>query len=523
MPASNPSIDFKTSYQEGKLSDFFALTPEDCQSALEIDRKVQRAALYDALHRYAQQLGAPEEVFVQLERLKHPESRVVVTGQQAGLLLGPSYTLSKAITALKLAQELSTDAKPVLAVFWVASQDHDTDEIDASYLLDFKEVLHYLKVDLPQATPAARIPFDSKWLETLFQEIESADFKAPFKAEVRALMQASADVSQSFSDWFSAILYRLLGKHGLIILDPMQPDIAELFKPLFMRELEDPTVSVTAVNTAAQQLKSRGFEPQLGRGEAATNLFVEELVGDGFERVLLRFDGEMFFTERCRYAKEALLAKLELDPRSLTPAAGLRPISQDFILPTAITVVGPGELKYFAQLKGVYSYHEVAMPLIWDRATATLLEPPVARIMQKFGLSLTDLGQFKEIKREKLLELHGHAQAFNETLESLNHTLEKLLTEVHAIDPTLAGTVNKGEKHFRQTYDILKAKTGRALANRDDTFTAQFDRLEKHLLPNSIAQERLISPFSFFLKFGIEPVMRALLTLAAKGDHAIIL
>ncbi len=523
MPSSNPNPDFKDFYKQGKLADFFALAPEDTNSALSQKRSVKREALHDALSRYAKKLGAPKEVFKQLERLKHPESRVIATGQQAGLLLGPNYTLSKAVTAMKLAQALDTEDKPVVPVFWVASQDHDTEEINAGYLLDFEETMHYLKVDLPASTPAARIPFDKSWLEAMIKEINNGNFNEHFKADVNALLQDAANVSETFSDWFAALLYRLLGKYGLIILDPMQPDVADLFKPLFQKELDSPTVSVNAVNDAAQQLKSLGFEPQLGRGEAATNLFIEERDGDRVQRVLLRFDGNTFFTEKHTYSKNELLAKLELDPRTLTPAAGLRPISQDCILPTAITVVGPGELKYFAQLKGVYDYHSVAMPLIWDRATATLLEPPIKRIMEKFGLSLADIGHFKKAKEEKLLELQGHANVFNESLETLADSLEKLLKEVMAIDPTLAGTVQKGEKHFRQTYEILRNKSGLALANRDDTYTAQFDRLEKHLLPNTTPQERLISPFSFFLKFGIEPVMNAFLTLPSKGDHALTL
>lgn len=522
MAASiTPPLSFETRYKQGELSEFFALAPSDTQAALNLNRNSDHSALLDVLSAYAKKLNAPKQVFEQLELLKVPESRAVVTGQQTGLLLGPNYSLSKAVTAINLAKRLSTDEKPVLPIFWIASQDHDTEEIDNAYLLDFNEELHYLTIDLPKDTPAARIALQEAWLERLKIDIGAAKFHEVFTQDVNKLLEDAFAVSESYADWFAAILYRLLGQHGLIIVDPMQPDIAELFKPIFKQELEDPRVSVNAINDAARRLKAIGVEPQLGRGENATNLFLEEQTDQGFKRELLRFDGKTFFTEINHYSKEELFAKLEDDPRCITPAAGFRPVTQDYLLPTAITVGGPGELKYIAQLKGVFEHHNVDMPIIWSRATATLLEPPVLRIMNKFNLKLEDSSGFESLKNEKLLELHGHADAFEGTLETLNESIQNLLTEIIQIDPTLEASVKKGERHLNQTLAILKTKSGKALANRDDTYTKQFDRLEKHLLPNGTPQERKISPFSFFLKFGIDPVINAMLDLPPEGNHSL--
>jgi bacillithiol synthase len=98
-------------------------------------------------------------------------------------------------------------------------------------------------------------------------------------------------------------------------------------------------------------------------------------------------------------------------------------------------------------------------------------------------------------------------------------SLEALLADVNGIDPTLQGTVNRAEGYFKKTLSTLKTKTVKAVASRDDIYTQQFSRLEQHLLPNGEPQERFISPFSFFLKFGIKPVINAFLTLPTKGNH----
>ena len=515
--------DFTSSYLAGKLSDFFALAPDDVTAALNLPRPIDRAVLAAALETYATRLSAPQQVYAQLERLRHPDSRAVLTGQQAGLLLGPSYTLSKAVTALRLAERLSTEDKPVVPIFWVASQDHDSEEVDHAYLLDMDETLHKLSLPLPRGVAAGRIDFQDTWLETLLTDLEHFASKPPYFAEVSALLREAAAVAHSFADFFAALLYRLLGEHGLIVLNPLEPELAQLFKPLLSVELERPTASSAAVNEAGEQVAAQGFSPQLGRGAGATNLFLETAANPP-QRQLLRFGGETFATDAATYTAEEIHALLDADPSRLTPAAGLRPVTQDFALPTAVTVVGPGELRYFAQLKGVYDLHHVAMPLIWPRATVTVLEPPVKRILEKFGLDAAELTQnFAALKNETLLELHGHAEAFDETAETLELSLEKLLEHLRAVDPTLQGTLEKSEERLRTTLDVLQTKTARALARQDDTFTKQFDRLEKHLLPLGQPQERVISPFSFFLKFGVQPVLDAFLALPPEGDHAVTL
>jgi bacillithiol synthase len=510
VPAS-----FLDAYNSGQLASFYNLAPDDLASSLTLPRSTNRPELVQALRRYAETLKAPKAVFKSLEKLEHPNSRAVVTGQQAGLLLGPNYTLSKAITAINLAKELSTEEREVVPVFWVASQDHDVAEVNHAYLLDMDEKLTRLELPLPENTPVGRIDLDTNWLESIKAELQTLNVPEHNCQDVFALLERTASRAKTFADWFAAILYELLGEQGLIILNPMEADVAKLFRPILEAELKAPERSSQAINQAGQRLREIGYEPQLGRAEGATNLFLEE---NGL-RHLLRVEGKHFSTEANRYTLNDLQKRLDEDPASITPAAGLRPITQDFVLPTAVTVLGPGELRYFAQLKGVYEVHGVAMPLTWARATATVLEPPVVRIMEKFNLSSADVQNLSKRKEDILLRLNGHAESFEETLRMLESSLEKLLTDVNAVDPTLQGAVKRSEVYFRKTLSVLKTKSAKAVASRDDIYTQQFRRLEQHLLPDGEPQERFISPFSFFLKFGIKPVVNAFLTLPTKGNH----
>ena len=510
------TTDFLACYRRGDLNNFYALAPGNLDAALSQPRPQDRARLADALRVYATRLGAPKPVFEALERLEHSQSRVVVTGQQTGLLLGPTYTLSKAVTAINLAKKLSTEDAPVVPVFWLASQDHDAAEIDHTYLLDLSESLVRLSVELPSEVPAGRIPWEPAWLETLTEGLGALEAKNAYREEVLALLRESAAHAKTYADFFGALLYRLLGEQGLILIDPLEPATAPLFAPVLEAELRDPLASSRAVNEAAERLRGLGITPQLGRGEEATNLFLEE----AGKRNLLRFDGDAFYTGT-RYTREDLESILKTDPGRLTPAAGLRPVTQDAALPTAVTVVGPGELRYFAQLGGVYRAHGAPTPLIWPRMTVTVLEPPVARIMEKFGLTLEDVKDFDAVRRQVLLELHGHKEAFDEAVGTLEQSVETLLKHVREIDPTLQRTVTRGEASLEATVARLRRKSGDALAKQDGIYARQLARVERHLLPKGVPQERILSPFSFFLKFGISNVVNAFLALPPEGDHTV--
>ncbi len=518
MPAATtpPHPSFVSAYLGGRLDDFFELAPGDVEAALALPRAPQRDALVDALARHAKSLAAPSPVFANLERLRHPRAVAVVTGQQTGLLLGPTYTLSKAVTAVALARRLDSEERPVVPLFWLATQDHDAHEMDNTYVLDGSETLRRLSVTLPEGVAVGRARLTPTMLGAVEAGLAAADPAPRFLPEVRELLRDAAAVATSYSDWFAAILTRLLGEQGLVLVDPLRPDVATLFRGVIEAELSDAGRTPEAVNAAGRRLKAIGYEAQLGRGADATNLFVEV---DG-RRNLLRRRGAGFTAAERDLTRADLLAMLEADPTIITPAAGLRPVVQDFLLPTAVFVLGPGELKYVAQLRDVYRFHGVPMPLAWPRASATVLEPVTARLLARYGLDATTFkARPDRAEEDALLGLHGHAARFSASAEALEAGFAAMLGAVGGIDPTLEGSVRKGHELLGATLERLRHKTGAALARRDATTARQFDRLRAHLLPLGESAERVLSPLSYALKFGLEPVVNMFLTLEPSGEQ----
>ena len=403
--ASPPLPSLTSAYRAGQLTEFFDRTPDELAAALNELRVLDRTALVAALREYHADLGLPPSATLaaQLELLSHPASRVVVAGQQAGLLGGPAYSVHKAADAVLLSRQLSRDDLPVLPVFWIASQDHDAEEVASTSLLDLAEREFRPHLDLPQGVPVGRIEWRKAWTQELLAMLEAFDAPDIHKAAVRQHL-AFAFEGRTYADVFARLIFRLLGEEGLIVLDPLHPALAHLMAPALAHELEQPLTGPQRIEAAAEQMAARGYNPQLRRPAGSTNLFVE---GEDGQRRLLRVEGDHFEAGQL-YRKTELLDLLARDPSRLTPAAGLRPIIQDTLLPTVAFVVGPGELAYAAELRGVYELHGLPQPIYWPRLSITWLEPNVARLLRRFDLTAS---AFQQDSQEALGRCSGPAAA----------------------------------------------------------------------------------------------------------------
>ncbi len=499
----------RTAFLQGKLRNFLPYGPEDLPALLNRPRAAPREALSQALLAYLRRIGAPEESLRQAERLAHPESRVIVTGQQAGLLTGPSYTFYKAHTALCLARTHDREDRPVLAVFWVASQDHDTEEVASAHLLGFDERLTALTLELPPRRPVGRLPF------------------APHYPRVKAFLEGFGGVGSvrravlealeggwSYAEAFARLLLRFLGGRGLVVLDPMSPEIAPLFRAVYERELDDPLASSLAINAAGEALRAQGFEPALGRGRGATNLFIESEAG---ERRLLRYEDGVFADGERTYTKAELRELVRHAPERITPAAGLRPVAQDALLPTAGFVVGPGEMGYVAQLGGVYRLHGLEMPAVIDRMHGVVLEPPTRRLLEKYSLSPWE---FMENPEEALLralaERNEAARRVEAGLRRIEEEFARTLAALPRLDPTLEGALRRGRERLEHELERMRQKVLQAELRKGRVLRAQFDRMLVHLRPLGQPQERVLPFLNYMLKHGTG-VLDRLLCSPARG------
>lgn len=501
-------------YRAGGLTEFFRLPFGALQQALaEARPEVDRATLAEALIAYHRALGTLDaRTEANIRRLEHPEARVVVTGQQAGALTGPAYSVHKGADAALLAKQLSTEDRPVVAVYWVASQDHDAAEVASTSLLDLSERLHRLTLDVPSGVPVGRVPWRAEWTAQVMGLLDGFDAPAEHVASVRQRLQAAIAGGGSYADVFARLIHSLLSPAGLVVLDPLHPALARLMAPTLAHELQDPLASSERIEDAAQRLIQAGFTPQLRRPKGATNLFIEE---DDGQRRLLRFDGAKFSTDMHPYTREDLLAVLDTDPSRITPAAGLRPVVQDALLPTLAFIVGPGEIAYGAQLRGVYPLHGLGQPLLWPRLSVTWLEPNVARLLARLNATAAQVQADPEGVLGRALARERNASAVTqERLDRLNQELLDITREIEQLDPTLVGAVRRTQTRTAARVAHLQRLAVRALTRQENDRTGQLGRLKLHLLPGGTPQEREMNFLTFLLKHGQKP-LEMLLALPA--------
>lgn len=507
---------FTSAYLAGELDGFL-----DCPRppALLDEPAPVHPELPELLRREAARLGAAPAVLERAESLARPGARTAVTGQQAGLLLGPLFTLSKTAAARAVAAETSTDDRPVVPVFWLASQDHDVAEVDHTWLLDMAGDLQRISLDLPAGRPVSDIPFSPAWPDRIMEQIGAGSWPDEGIREVRDSLNAAAGLAGNWADFFTALFYRAHGPDAPPVIDPSVPDIAALFSDVLAMELADPLAGPAAINAAGIRLRHLGHQPQLGRGEGATNLFLTETEDGTAQRHLLRFEGGKFHSGTRAWSRPDLLNMLRDEPGRITPAAGLRPAVQDAVLGTAAFIVGPGELRYIAQLREVYARLGVRQPAVWPRTSVTVTEPHVARILASLGTSAAEFLEDPDAVTERLLQRRaGSHDAFVKVLHGLEAQTRELADLVADIDPTLQKTVERYRERVAASTGQLMGRTGRALARRDGVLMSQTERLRTALLPGGTHQERVLSPYSFFLKYGTESVMRQFRDLPSGGQ-----
>lgn len=422
---------------------------------------------------YLKRLQAPEEAFAALARLSQG---AVVAGQQAGLLGGPALTFYKAKTALDLAQEVGA-----AAAFWVASQDHDVEEVRHLHLLRDEE-LRTLSLPLPPL-PAGRIP-----LAPHRQALRA--FLGPWAQDPRV---AYALEGETLSEFFARILLAFLGRWGLLPFDPMAEELSPLFLEALERELSDPLGSAQAINLEAERIRLLGGKPPLRRQPGATNLFLET-----DQRRLLFYHGGSFSDGVRSYSKKELLEIARADPSRLTPAAGLRPVFQDWVLPTAGFVVGPSEFRYVAELSRVYALHGIPVPALFLRLQAVVLEPPLRRILERYRL---EPWTFLEREEAAFLEaVRGVLEGFRELEEELAHLLRQVEVwgeRARSLEPTLERPFRRYRARIEGEGERLMRKLLRARLGKDAVLFHHLERLKRHLLPLGLPQER-VYPFAMY-------------------------
>ena len=490
--------------------------------------RVDRNRVADALAAMNQRWGAPQETLDNINVLREEDCIAVVSGQQAGLFTGPLYTIYKALSAVKLAGCLRQRGTKAVPVFWMAAEDHDFDEVAKAELIGRDCQLKQVEVSTElhrEGQPVGHVVLDESIVaavDHLFELLPNSEFADDMKALVRNAWQPGRGYAESFATMMTS----LLGRYGLIFLDPLDPEMKKLAAPLYSEAVRQAPQIATAIEQRSRELESAGYHAQVLATANSFPLFLHD--EQGARRALVRKENGKYQTKDSEgeYTLDEL-AQLALDqPERFSPNVTLRAVVQDYLLPTIAYYGGAAEIAYFAQTAEVYRMLERPATPILPRSSLTMIERHTGRVLERYGLTLADFFEGLEPVTKRVVEEHlgaGTARNFASAEENIHNELDRLKLELQAIDPTLAAALETGRKKINYQLEGLRTRFIRAQMSRDECAHRQLQRASDQLYPNKDLQERHINVTSLLSRHGtyvIEWIFNAI--NLGSNDHQVV-
>ena len=464
---------------------------------------VRREKVSAVLERQNHEWGASAKTLENIERFRRGAS-AMVTGQQVGLFGGPLFSIFKALSAVKLAEQATSAGIDCVPVFWLATEDHDLAEVNHIALLSSEGPPEKIAASSQGTTdaPVGTIRFGA--------EIEAAVEQAATllgDTEVTAWLRESYRPGETLGSGFARLFARLFANWGVILLDPADKEFHLLARPLFHSAIEKAPELDQALLARGRSLENAGYHQQVKVTAASTLLFE---VNNGARTVVRRkangVNGGEFQIGQEKLSKRQLLERIQQAPENFSPNVLFRPVVQDFLLPTLAYIGGAAEVAYFAQVEVAYEKLLGRVTPVLPRFSATLVEPKAERVLTRYQLGLTDvfLGpeRVREIIAARSLPADLQTQ-FSEARSGTESSMTALRASVEKLDSTLVRAADRAAARIAYQLDRLQGQAARAEALRNEVIDRHTETVCNSLYPHKTLQEREIGGVSFLARYGL--------------------
>lgn len=494
--------------EQTSIRDFFEYLPfeksELQRRAEEISFHNEREKVSEELTAFNHHYGAGSETLASIERLKNPDALTVVTGQQVILFGGPLFTIYKILTTILWAEKMETlCSRPVIPVFWMADEDHDFEEAASIGLFEGQSLK---KIQLQKEGDHSRRVSDTmlgESFETFSRDVRSLLYDTDFRNEVLTLLNETYKQTSAIGDGFGKLILSLFGKYGLVLAGSNSKELKQLMKVPLKRSVEKQAEIYSDLKQTSQDLTEAGYHSQVQI--QPSNLFY---IDENKNRLRIQIEsGEWRVADsEIRWSRDELIGQIEKEPDRFSPNVFLRPLVQNYILPAAVYVAGPGEVAYYAQMKRVYSRFDLKMPLILPRFSITLRENAIQKQMDELPFDLHSYSKRIEdlesdyLSKSDTPDIETLFSGWKEEVESASHPYSLRVAE---IDPTLEAASAKVVTQFQNELDKLKGKVYRSLKESEKVNIKRIHRIQSQLFPLRSLQEREVASVWYMNKYGI--------------------
>jgi bacillithiol biosynthesis cysteine-adding enzyme BshC len=485
-------------------SPHFAEWLKDETSALRYD-SARRQRVADILERQNKAWDASPKTLENIARLRGGAS-AVVTGQQVGLFGGPLFSIFKALSTVKLAHEATSAGVDCVPVFWLATTDHDLDEIRHVSILGPDGSLQKLTA-LAQGVPDAPVG-----TVTFGPEIEATVETAAGSlgdSEVTGFLRDSYRSGENFGSSFGRLFSRLFADWGVILLDASDQELHRIAEPIYRAAIERAAELDDALLARGRELEAAGYHQQVKVTPSSTLLFT--LRDEARVPVHRRSNGggtePDFLVGEEKIPQAEMLRHIASEPHLFSANVLLRPVVQDYLLPTLAYVGGAAEVAYFGQAAVVYKALLGRTTPILPRFSATIVDAKPQALLERYGLSVPDIFHGPDALRQSLARhtLPPDLQAaFDQADSSLKKSLAAIQQSLERLDKTLVeAATNAGSKMHHQL-EQLRSRAARAELRQSEILSRHAELLSHALYPNKGLQEREIAGVYFVSRHGAE-------------------
>ena len=460
----------------------------------------RRARIADILERQNRAFGASAKTLDNIGAFR-AGALAVVTGQQVGIFGGPAFSIYKALSAIKLASEAQKLGIDCVPIFWLATEDHDLEEVNQTRIPGPDGQLQRLTA-ATQSQPDAPVGTVAFGGEIAQLTAEAQNLLGD--SEAAQLLGDCYRPGETFGSAFAKLFARIFADFGVILFDGSDPELDEIASPLYRKVIERLPGLNQKLLERDHTLQSAGYHQQVRVTDSSTPLF---LIGDAGRHPLHALAPGGFVAGEMQYSQADLLRMAESSPQSFSPNVLLRPVVQDYLLPTLAYVGGAAEVAYFAQGGAVYEDLLGRVTPILPRFSATLIEAKPQALLEKYKLSLADVFHGAESLREKIGSclLDASLQAsFDQAAAAVERSMATIRRSIEQLDKTLVESANNAESKMLYQLTNLRSRAARAELRQTEVADRHARILSNSLYPEKTLQEREFSGIHFLARHGRE-------------------
>ncbi|MCO4292569.1 bacillithiol biosynthesis cysteine-adding enzyme BshC [Solitalea sp. MAHUQ-68] len=481
---------------DSQLSNFYNYQPE-INSFKQIiadksNASINRSVLVEVLKSQYASLGSgPWNE--NIEALAKPNAFTVTTGHQLCLGTGPLYFIYKIITTINLAKkvEQANPENKIVPVYWMATEDHDFEEINHFNLFGKK-----VTWDLEAKGATGRLA--TQTLHPLITELKSILGTSREADELLNLFETAYIKEQNLANATRVFVNELFGKYGLIIIDADDPKLKKLFAPIIKEDILDQK-SYQLVSKTVAELEKIDNHIQVKPREINFFYLDDQLR----ERIVFENNCYKVLNTNIGFSKEELEKEIDKHPEKFSPNVIMRPLYQECILPNLAYIGGGAEISYWMELKSTFDHYKLNFPMLVLRNSALIVDEGSKKKLKQLNLETKNL--FTETN--KLIDIFVKQQSANElNLDAELQKIEKAFIQISLkaqnIDPTLAGSVEAEKAKFFNSLKGLESKLAKAEKKKFEQQTSQIVKVKEKLFPNGSLQERVENFMPHYLKYG---------------------